>query len=117
MNPAMIADHEAAIALNGRWTELVRGQEQALLNWLLPVVRRQSIVLDLRAVERIDAAGIAALISLYTGAHENGHEFRVERPSAQVAEILRLVGLDTVLLAPEEARELVKPSWLRCPAA
>ena len=79
--------------------ELVRGSEQSLLAWLSPLARQQSVTLDLRSVERIDAAGIAALISLYRTASEAGHCFTVINPSPHVAEILALVGLDRVLLS------------------
>jgi len=79
--------------------ELVRGQEQSLLNWLVPVVREQNVSLDLRHVERIDAAGIAALISLYRCARSAGHEFTVSNARPRVAEILTLVGLDGILLS------------------
>jgi anti-anti-sigma factor len=78
--------------------ELVRGQEQSLVNWLMPAVERQSIALDLSAVERIDAAGIAALISLYARARESGHEFGILHPRPHVAELLSLVGLKPVLM-------------------
>ena len=40
--------------------ELVRGQEQRLLKELEPVVRDHSVTLDMRQVERIDAAGISS---------------------------------------------------------
>jgi anti-anti-sigma factor len=80
-------------------TELVRGNEECLLSRLSPLVQRQSVMLDLGQVERIDAAGIAALISLYGKAREAGHSFRVTNPSPHVAEILALVGLDRILLS------------------
>ena len=82
--------------------ELVRGSEQGLLTWLAPLVSRQSVTLDLGSVERIDAAGIAALISLYSTASQAGHSFTVANPTPHVAEILALVGLDRILL-PERA--------------
>lgn len=85
-----------------RQTELVRGTEDGLLAWLSPLVRQQSVTLDLRQVERIDAAGIAALILLYSTASQAGHSFMVANPSPHVAEILALVGLDRILL-PEHA--------------
>ncbi|MFY9853814.1 MAG: STAS domain-containing protein [Terracidiphilus sp.] len=78
--------------------ELVRGTEQGLLAWLAPLVSRQNVTLDLRPVERIDAAGIAALISLYSTASQAGHSFKVANPSPHVAEILALVGLDRILI-------------------
>ena len=78
--------------------ELVRGSEQALLAYFSPLVRRQSVTLDMSSIERIDAAGIAALISLYVGAREAGHCFTVVNPSPHIAEILALVGLERILL-------------------
>ena len=80
-------------------TELVRGHDQDLFARLAPVVRRQSLVLDLEVVERIDAAGIAALISLYRCASDAGHRFAVTNPTAHVAEILAVVGLDRILVS------------------
>lgn len=79
--------------------ELVRGQEQPLVERLTPLVRRQSVTLDLSHVERIDAAGIAALISLYGAAHNAGNEFAVTNASSRVVEILSLVGLDRILIS------------------
>jgi len=80
-------------------TELVRGNEQKLLAWLSPLVRQQNVTLDLGRVERIDAAGISALLSLYASARTAGHLFTVTNPSPHVAEILALVGLRRVLLS------------------
>jgi anti-anti-sigma factor len=78
--------------------ELVRGQEHELVDRLTPIVRKQSITLDLTHVERIDAAGIAALISLYGSAHAAENDFSVINASARVAEILAIVGLDRILI-------------------
>ena len=78
-------------------TELVRGNERLLLERFLPLVERQSVSLDLHAVRRIDAAGIATLISLYRKATEAGHMFTVSNASPRVREILSLVGLHEVL--------------------
>jgi len=90
---------ETAFISIGELTELVRGQDQLLVARLFPVVRRQSVTLDLGSVERIDAAGIAALISLYAGANDAGHRFTVSNPSARVEEILALVGLEGILVS------------------
>ena len=79
-------------------TELVKGQDQDLLDRMAPLVRRQSVSLDLASVERIDAAGIAVLIMLYRSAQETGHCFSVSNTSRHVAEMLSLVGLDRILL-------------------
>jgi anti-anti-sigma regulatory factor len=61
------------------------------------------VTLDLTHVERIDAAGIAALISLYWCADAAGNRFTVVNASAHVAEILALVGLDRILLSRNAA--------------
>jgi anti-anti-sigma regulatory factor len=80
-------------------TELVRGNEQSFLAQFAPLVRRQHVTLDLGRVQRIDAAGIAALISLHAGAYESEHCFNVVNPTPHVAEILSLVGLERILLS------------------
>lgn len=82
-------------------SDLVRGAEARLLEQLMPLVRRQRVWLDLRRVERIDAAGIAALITLYRAACEAGRCFAVMNPTPHVREILTLVGLDRFLLAED----------------
>lgn len=86
----------------GETMELVRGREQSFLERLAPVVQRESVRLDLGSVERIDAAGLAALITLYCDACKAGHSFSVARPGRHVREILRVVGLDRILLARED---------------
>lgn len=62
-----------------------------------PLVRRQSVRLDFSSVERIDAAGLASLITLYCDARQAGHDFTISNPSHHVAEILSIVGLNTIL--------------------
>lgn len=91
--------HRAEIIL----TDLVRGNDHRLLDRLTPLVRRQSLSLDLSAVQRIDAAGIAVLIALYRAAHEAGHSFTVSNSSPRVAKTLALVGLDRILLSQNAA--------------
>ena len=78
--------------------QLVRGREQELLEELQPLVESHSVRLNLSSVERIDAAGLAALVSLYCAARNAGHEFAVVNPSQHVARILAIVGLDRVLV-------------------
>lgn len=80
-------------------TELVRGQEQEFIARLQPLVRRQNVTLDLEHVARIDAAGLAALITLYCDACKAGYRFATERPSQHVREILAIVGLDNLLIS------------------
>jgi ABC-type transporter Mla MlaB component len=84
--------------------ELVRGTEHSLLERLMPMVRRQSVALDLAPVARIDAAGLAALVTLYCEACKAGHSFTVSQPGRHVREILCLVGLDRILMNRPEAQ-------------
>jgi anti-anti-sigma factor len=79
--------------------ELVRGNEQPLVDELSTLLARHNVALDLSATERIDAAGIAALIRIYRIAQENGHSFQVTRTSRHVNELLKIVGLEGVLLS------------------
>ncbi len=83
----------------GETDELVKSNEQTVVERLMPMVREQNIVLDLSRVERIDAAGLAALIRLYCAARDAGHNFSVFNPSPRVTEILTLVHLDGLLVA------------------
>ncbi len=96
-----VAPTVVALAGPGEAVELVRGNEQHLLARLAPLVRRENVSLDLASVKRIDAAGLAALITLYTDAAKAGHSFTVARPGRHVHEILALVGLDRILLAKD----------------
>src|ERR1700677_3956139 len=89
--------------------QLVRGREQEILEELQPLVESSSVCLNLSSVERIDAAGLAALVSLYCAASKAGHEFAVVYPSPQVARILTIVGLDRVLLW-KDSEETLPPA-------
>jgi anti-anti-sigma factor len=110
------AQDEALVAVDDL-SELVRGQEQSLLERMAPVVRRQTVTLDLGRVERIDAAGIAALISLYGCARDAGHHFTVTNATPRVAGILALVGLDRILVSHNAVRDSQYESCLEMPAA
>ena len=79
-------------------SEIVRGSEARLVIEMEPLVRRQDVSLDMSAVERIDAARIAALISLYKMAQESGHKFTVLNVAPRVYELLALVGLEAILI-------------------
>ena len=103
MTTAMCDTTTMAIG-SGDSTELVRGHDQWLLQRVMPLVHHQSLVLDLSPIERIDAAGIAALITVYATACQEGHNFTVCNPSRHVARILALVGLDRILLSQNAVR-------------
>jgi anti-anti-sigma factor len=77
--------------------QLVRGREQEILEELQPLVQTGSVRLNLSSIERIDAAGLAALVSLHCAASAAGHEFTVVNPQRRVARILAIVGLDRIL--------------------
>jgi anti-anti-sigma factor len=103
-------DHSDEIGNNvTHSTELVKGQEQKFLDELKPLVLRQSVRLDLSGIERIDAAGLAALITVYCDARQAGHDFTISNPSHRVAEILAIVGLDKLLVA-SHADEFASPA-------
>lgn len=101
-NSAVTSEPTAALA--APYCELVRGNESLWIEQLTPRIQRQPVTLDLSTVERIDAAGIATLISLYCTSVEAGTEFSVVSPSAHVHEMLRIVGLESILIA--ECRNL-----------
>lgn len=100
----------ATIALN---CELVRGTEEQIVEELMPRVKQETVALDLSKVERIDAAGIAALITLYCTAVEAGREFYVVSPSARVLDLLRLVGLESILVPAGNSTESPEPKQSR----
>lgn len=99
MNCLLNETNEAMVVTPPGMTELVRGNESRLIQRVSPLLREQSVALDLNQIERIDAAGIAALISLYGIGRKAGHRFSVCNVSARVAEILTLVGLDPILVS------------------
>jgi anti-anti-sigma factor len=117
MTSAIFNPIQAVTYSEGELTELVRGHDEGLVQRLAPLARQSSVLLDLRHVERIDAAGIAALISLYGIARDSGHSFSIVNASARVAEILRLVGLDRILASRNADLEPHCGSCFERPAA
>ena len=99
MSMAVGRTRTAVVAAPEGMTELVRGSDLRLVGHMESLVRAKDVLLNCESIERIDAAGIAALISLYGSAQNTGHSFRVCNVCAHVAEILALVGLDTILMA------------------
>ncbi len=117
MTSAIFNPIQAVTYAEGELTELVRGHDEGLVERLAPLARQSSILLDLRRVERIDAAGIAVLISLYGIARDSGHSFSVFNASARVEGILRLVGLDRILASRNADLEPHCGSCAELPAA
>jgi anti-anti-sigma factor len=97
--------------------ELVRGQDVRLLERVGPLVLDQNVTLDLASVERIDAAGITALLTLYRNARQSGHSFNVTNASVHVAQILTIVGLDRFLLSHNAIQNSQYGPRMRRPAA
>ena len=99
MNTALCQPEAALVVAPAEMTELVRGEEQCLVQRVAPLLREKDVVLDLNQIERIDAAGIAALIALYSTAHTYGHSFSIKCLSPRVSEMLSLVHLSDVLVS------------------
>ena len=99
MNTALCQTDGALVTAPDDMTELVRGEEQCLVQRVAPLLRETDVVLDLNRIERIDAAGIAALISLYSAARTHGRTFSIKCVSPRVAELLTLVHLDDILIS------------------
>jgi anti-anti-sigma factor len=99
MNTSFYETQEEVVLAAVHSTELVRGDEQQLLQRFEPLVREKSIELDLRNIDRIDAAGISTLIALYIKARNAGHAFSVCNASPRVSGILKLVGLESILMS------------------
>jgi anti-anti-sigma factor len=98
--PTLFMNTAEPMELNERMQgQLVRGEEMNLLARMEPLVREHSVLLDLASVERIDAAGITALLVLYHSARESGHRFNVTNVPERVAKTLAVVGLDGILLS------------------
>ena len=117
MNTVKCNTIDSVLFTTDKTGELVRGQDQELMRRVSPLVRQRDVSLDLVNVERIDAAGIAALISIYGLAQESGHTFTVKNASARVAEILALVGLDRILLSQYAVTKSHTASCCQRPAA
>jgi anti-anti-sigma factor len=87
------------VKANAKLSELVLGHERDLVARVAPLVRGQSIALDLAQIERVDAAGIAALVELYALACEAGNDFCILNAAPHVTEVLRVCGLDRILIS------------------
>jgi anti-sigma B factor antagonist len=66
------------------------------LEKLLDEVRRESqprVMLDLSELTFVDSAGVSVLIKAKKEAEEDGSEFVLRRPTAQVHRVFALVGM------------------------
>ena len=117
MNTILNRPEELLIPVPEGFCELVRGTDQRLVTLLAPIVREKNVVLDMERVRRIDAAGIAALISVYGSARKAGNNFRICNLNSHVAEILGLVGLDRTLVQRADGQPHYAEHCLECHVA
>src|SRR5438132_11485881 len=76
---------------------IVVGKELSKLrDAVLCELDQQTIMLDLAAVEAIDAGSLGLLVFLHTCAHGLGTELKLRNLTQRVAELLRLTNLDSV---------------------
>ena len=77
-------------------------------------VDKQAIMLDLRAVEAIDAGGLGLLVFLHTCAHGLGTELKLGARSARVENVLRMTKLNSVLrvCSDEEMESYFEPQFV-----
>ena len=97
--------------------DLMREASACLLERLGPLVLERNVALDLTGVERMDAAGISTLLALYCRSREAGNRFSLVNVPARVVEILRVVGLDRLLLSHNPVQSSQYGSGLRRSAA
>jgi len=117
MPTLMITTYEPAEKIELARGPLVRDQIAPLVERLSPLVREHDVALDLTSVDRIDGAGITALVSLFRGARETGHRFTLTNVPARVAQILSAVGLDGILFSRNAVRNSQCGPRMRRPAA
>jgi anti-anti-sigma factor len=117
MPTLMIAPFESAERAELARGPLVREQIAGLVERLSPLVREHDVALDLTSVDRIDGAGITALVALFRGARETGHRFILTNVPERVAQILSAVGLDGILFSRNAVRKSQCGPHMRRPAA
>ena len=83
---------------------LIRGCEASFLAELESRAVDSDLELDLGQVERIDAAGIGALLHLRALADQAGRRLSISSASRRATEVIRLVGLESVFMS-----HIVKP--------
>jgi anti-anti-sigma factor len=81
--------------------ELVRGKEDGFLSEALPFVEDAGLVVDMSQVTSLDAGGIGVILILRQVAEREGNLLVLTNPSPRVRQILRLVGLDAILVCNE----------------
>ena len=86
----------ALLRCSGR---LVAGEEVLRLREIVMCqADKRSVLLDFAGVETIDAAGLGLLVSLHTLGRVFGFELQLRNPVRRVRALLKLTGLELVLL-------------------
>ena len=86
----VIEDQIAILLCEG---QIVRGEEINLLYGNVLVQRSETVVLDLSAVDRIDAAGLGILVACYQALLTSKRHLVLHNPSAHVREVLHATNL------------------------
>jgi anti-anti-sigma factor len=97
-----VAGGIAYLTIRGR---LVAGPEVCALRdaVLLAELHFDLLVVNLRDVEKLDAAGLSALVFAYSTAKAFGARFRLAAVSPRIRKVLAITRLDTILLQSEPA--------------
>jgi anti-sigma B factor antagonist len=69
----------------------------------------QHIVLDLRGLTFMDAAGINELVRRSNDAHQNRHNLTVIRGRASINHLMAITGIDTHLILVDNPEDLIPP--------
>jgi len=96
------ADGHAVIAMRG---ELDLATVDRVVRYVSDVIDRQDgpVSVDLRGVAFCDACGLGALIRIAAYAERTGRRLELIRPSGALTKIMRITGVDHLLLAPARA--------------
>lgn len=91
-------EHLADITVLRLFGRIVAGREvKSLKDAVAAEADKRLVVVDLAAVEAIDARGLGLLVFLQTLGYALGFELQLVNPTARVREVLDLTRLDFVL--------------------
>jgi anti-sigma B factor antagonist len=88
----------AIVAVAGEVDLATVGELRSTLDWVMAPPRAE-VVVDLAAVEFIDASGLGALVGAAAAAARAGVRFRLQAPSPPVERVLELAGINDGLVA------------------
>jgi anti-anti-sigma factor len=102
MSCRLAADGRAVVALRG---ELDLATVDRVVRYVSDVIDRHNgpVSADLHGVAFCDACGLGALIRVAAYAERTGRRLELLRPSRALTRIMRITGVDQLLLAPAQA--------------